>query len=74
VHHERAVGELHPLAHRREADPAHLEVLARLGRIEPLAVVRDLQSELTAHASALIVTRVAFACLYELDSASWTIR
>jgi hypothetical protein len=49
MHHERAVGELDALAHRREADAAHLEVLAGPRGVEPDPVVGDLDAELPAH-------------------------
>jgi len=48
VHHERPVRELDPFAHRGEAHPPALQVLAGLAGVEALAVVDDLDAELAA--------------------------
>jgi hypothetical protein len=44
VHHERPVGEFDAFAHRGEADPPALQVLARPAGVEALAVVDDLDA------------------------------
>ena len=48
MHHEGAVGELDPFAHRGEPDPPRLQELASFPGVEPDPVVHDLDPELAA--------------------------